>query len=309
VLHASQQERRQRREKLKATIDRIERHGLTEAPELIDLAAVVALIDQSLERGGDGGRSSRVMRQIGDLHDKSNGSFASEIACRKGCTFCCSLYVSALPPDIFAIADFIRANSSDLAADIARIESADAVTRGVDSRGRFENKASCALLVDSACSVYAARPTACRAMMSRSRQACENAHLGVSIDESAMIDGAFTIRNAYVEALLVNLNQRGLVVRTYELTHAILVALKDETAERRWYAGEDVFTGVGSDGPTTFDGDALFWQSLWNVAHGDPLPDGAPSERFPEWCRYDARLYSSAYITFAVCDGMTALVA
>lgn len=283
----SRQQRRQRLSKLATVVEKIERRGLPQAPELVELAAVVGMIDGILDRGPAAGRSSRVLKRIAGLQDKSNAnsSFDKDVACRKGCAFCCSLYVSALPPEIFAIADFIRQNATDLAAEIARIEAADAKTRGLDPHGRFMSKAFCALLVDGACSVYAVRPLVCRGVLSRSRAACESAYRGDVPDNADAIEQAAGIRSAYGEAFLAALHRRGLDLKGYELAHAVLVALKDERAEERWYAGDDVFAGVRADAPTIRAGDEAFWQSLWNVAHGEPIAPGPYAERFPAWCR------------------------
>jgi Fe-S-cluster containining protein len=283
----SRQERRRRLSRLGAVIEEIERRGLSPAPDLIELAAVVAMIDGTMDRAPPTGRSGRVLKRLAELQDRSNAnaSFQKEVACRKGCAFCCSLYVSALPPEIFAIADFIRGGAADLAAEIARIEAADANTRGLDPSCRFLAKSPCALLTDGACSVYTVRPMVCRGVLSRSREACESAYRGHAFDNRAEIEPAVAIRSAYGEAILVTLHRKGLDLRAYELAHAVLVALKDASAEGRWYAGADVFAGVAADAPAIRAGDELFWDSLWNAAHGEPVPPGPYAGRFPDWCR------------------------
>jgi hypothetical protein len=283
----SRQQRRQRLSKLAAVVEKIERRGLPQSPELVELAAVVSLIDGLLDRGPALGRSSRILARIADLQDKSNAnaSFRNDVACRKGCAFCCSLYVSALPPEIFAVADHIRRNAGDLPAEIARIAAADAKTRGLDPRGRFMSKAFCALLVDDACSVYAARPLVCRGVLSRSRASCESAYRGDAPDNADAIEEAADIRGAYGEAFLAALHRKGVALAGYELAHAVLVALEDERAEERWYAGEDVFAGVAADAPVVRAGDEALWHSLWSVAHGEPISPGPYAERFPAWCR------------------------
>lgn len=99
------------------------------------------------------------------------------------------------------------------------------------------------------------------------------------------IEQAADIRGAYGEAFLAALHRKGLALAGYELAHAVLVALADDSAEERWYAGENVFAGVATDAPVVRAGDEAFWHSLWNVAHGEPLPPGPYAERFPIWCR------------------------
>jgi hypothetical protein len=236
---------------------------------------------------GTPGSSARAVKRVLAVQDKTQAkaAFAKEAACRKGCAFCCSLYVSASAPQIFAIADHLRRTAPDLATEIARIETADHATRGRDGRARFLSKAFCAFLVDNACSIYPVRPSTCRGVLSRSVEACERAYRG-EVGDLQAIDEANVIRSACDEAFWAVLHKRGRRLEGYELAHAVLIALADTDAEARWHGGENVFAGVGTDalGDISAD-DALLWQSLWNVTHGEPVPAGRYRERFPDWCR------------------------
>lgn len=283
-MSASRQERRQRLKQLDKVITRLEQKGFSPTPDVIEVAALVAMIDE--EMGADGG-APRAVRRVLAVQDRTlaNAPYRTEVACRKGCGLCCSLYVSATAPQIFAIADHIRRTAPDLAADVARIEAADVRTRGLDGRGRFLNKAFCAFLVDNACSIYPVRPSACRGLLSRSLDACERAYRGEGENVGA-IDAANVVRTACDEAFWAVLHKRGFPLAGYELAHAVLVATADATAEARWHRGEDVFASVAADPITTVTAeDELFWESLWRVAHGEPVPPAAYRHRFPDWCR------------------------
>lgn len=280
---ASRQERRQRLARLAKVTERIERSGLSAKPELIELAAMVAIVDGALDASGG---SRRAVARVVAIQDKSNAAapFHGEVACRKGCTFCCSLNVSASAPQAFAVADHVRTNAPDLAAEIARIDEADRRTRGLDAHGRFLTKAFCAFLVDGACSVYPARPAVCRGALSRSAEACERAFRGeTSIDPN--IDGATVFRTACDEAFWAVLHQRGLRIAGYELAHAVLTALAEPDAEARWHQGEDIFASVRAEPLDVAPNDQAFWSALWAVAHGDAVPSGPHATRFPDWCR------------------------
>lgn len=282
----SRQQRRQRLNKLGSIIEKVERHGLPEVPQLVELAALVAMIDEAMSSNAPGS-SARAVKRMVAVQDRTNAnaSFRNEVACRKGCGLCCNLYVSATAPQIFTIADHIRRTAPDLAADVARIEVADARTRGLDGRGRFMNKAICAFLVDNVCSIYPVRPSACRGLLSRSLDACERAYSGEMDENVGAIDTANLIRNACDEAFWAVLHKRGFKLAGYELAHAVLVALADENAEARWYQGEDIFAPVAADPMTNVGAnDELLWHSLWNAGHGEPVPPGQYRERFPDWC-------------------------
>jgi hypothetical protein len=283
----TRQERRRRLAELAKVIDRIERSGLSHAPELVELAAMVAIVDEPMDRPA-AGASRRAVARIVAIQDKSNAAapFRGEVACRKGCTFCCSLSVSATAPQVFAVADHIRANARNLRAEIARIETADLRTRGLDGYGRFMRKAFCAFLVDDACSVYTARPSVCRGVLSRSVQACEQAFRGDTADNPAAIDAATVFRTACDEAFWAVLHKRGFRLAGYELAHAVLIALNEPDAEPRWHSGEDIFAAVRADAlPDIGPNDEAFWGALWAVAHGEAVVPGAYTARFPDWCR------------------------
>jgi Fe-S-cluster containining protein len=287
----SRAQRRQRLLALRKVVKSVEQRGVVPQPEFfamaIEMAAVVAMIDEAMESQPVPGRSSRVVDLIARLHDKSNwsGPTRKALACTKGCSFCCELYVSASAPQVFAIADFLREkHANDLSAAIQRIEEADVHTRGRDAHSRAEHRAFCPFLVNSLCSIYPVRPAVCRACCSLSVAACET-----RADVIPTPEYTEPVRRAYDTALGAALHGRGLVNQCYELAHAVVVALKEADAEVRWYAGEDVFAGVAIDQPGNVtssgaDLQALFWDSLWKVAHGQAPPRGPFVGKFPPWC-------------------------
>lgn len=97
------------------------------------------------------------------------------------------------------------------------------------------------------------------------------------------------LRGAYEQVLSAALWHWRLPAEHHELAHGVLVALRDEGADARWYDGEGVFAGVAIDradeamDPEMKRLEGKFWQTLWAVAHGDP-PGGVFAERFPDWC-------------------------
>jgi len=55
------------------------------------------------------------------------------------------------------------------------------------------------------------------------------------------------IRGAHNQAMWAALAVSDLPAHSYELNHALLVALENPGAERSWLAGEDVFADVSCD--------------------------------------------------------------
>jgi hypothetical protein len=268
----------------------VERQGVSHRPAPVEMAALVALVDGRLSKGGAAGRSLRAMALLGGLQDKSNDQAPGmdRVACKAGCYYCCDVYVSAQAPRIFAIADWLRANSPELDAEIARLAAADAAIRGQDVDARAAASLPCPFLDEGKCGIYPVRPAACRGLFSLSVEACVAGARGES-DEIPTPPHIHQLRGAYEQALSAVLYHWRLPAAHYELTHGVLVALTEKDAEARWYDGEDVFADVGTDRaddamePEMKRLEGKFWQTLWAVAHGDPAA-GPFADRFPDWC-------------------------
>jgi Fe-S-cluster containining protein len=258
--------------------------------QVIQSAALAALIDQRLGAKPLRGASAKILRLLNAIQDRTNSTSAQlmPVACRKGCALCCNIFVSASAPEIFAIADYVRANAQDLEAEIGRFRAAEAKTRGLDVKTRMDGEhVVCPLLVDSICSVYDARPSACRAFFSLSLSDCQRAEAGedVEIRKPAMpIRG----RAAVVQGLWTVLYARRLPNRNYELGHALAIALENPAAEEQWYAGVEVFSAVAIDR----DGENLMppgmaealWSFIWAISQGEVPARGQFEHAVPKWC-------------------------
>jgi hypothetical protein len=87
----------------------------------------------------------------------------AEIQCRDGCSFCCHQNVDVTIPE--AILVTLRlANDHDPRRD-AVLEAAE-LFKDLDDDARIATGRPCPLLVDRRCSVYEARPLACRSFTS-----------------------------------------------------------------------------------------------------------------------------------------------
>jgi len=172
-----------------------------------------------------------------------------QIECAKGCAFCCHVSVMALAPEIFLVANHTRQEYKNEADGVLeRISAADRDTRGLTSFERATRKLPCGLLRDNYCTVYSARPSACRGFTSTSVRTCERGFNGEAVQIPT--PEVWTIlRSAHKQALWAALAAAELPADSYELNQAICVALETQDAERRWLAGEDVFAGVARQQP------------------------------------------------------------
>jgi Fe-S-cluster containining protein len=97
-------------------------------------------------------------------------------ACRAGCSACCHQLVLCTAPEALLIADHLRATltASTLEATLARLGTQATAATGLSFLGYSQAQIACAFLDGAgACSIYAVRPMACRALKSFSAAACE----------------------------------------------------------------------------------------------------------------------------------------
>jgi hypothetical protein len=272
--------RHQRRARLKESVDRVARYGidLDDDPtrQMWSMIGLTRVLIDILEGRGPNRASDAAKRahEFFELSLKRNPS-SQKIECAKGCGFCCHLRVSAMAPEVFHVADFVRRQfAGQLDRVIGEVRAADRNSRGLTARDRPLRKFPCGLLVANACSVYLARPSACRGLTSISVNICERGYNGeeVQVQTPAVW---IEIRQAHNQAMWAALTALALPADSYELNHAMLVALETPNAESRWLNGEDVFAAVSRD--RLFEGeDAPRKQRLIDI-----LLAGATAKDFP----------------------------
>lgn len=175
--------------------------------------------------------------QVDSLVTKIKQKPGVKFDCKKGCNYCCTLRIEAVPPEVFLIARHLRTlPSASLKELIAKLEEHSKSALGVLMEEFF---LQCPLLEGGACSIYSIRPVMCRKYCSLDVAECmkpdvsapENGELVAKA--SALIYGS---TEAYGRARLPN--------RSHELGQALLLALTDGTIEQRWYSGESVFEPI-----------------------------------------------------------------
>jgi hypothetical protein len=170
-------------------------------------------------------------------------------ACSKGCSYCCHQIVGVRVDEAVSIANFLRAmlTAEDLAQAIADIEAKVERVRGLLVDDYVRQQIPCAFLgADGACSIYRARPLACRAWHSLDAAECKNVFdcaagantVPVSIDRLA---NGGAIRSGVVDALAAT---KAPPTKSYEIHAAVLIALQEATAAERWCRGDDAFASA-----------------------------------------------------------------
>ncbi len=163
--------------------------------------------------------------------------------CTKGCATCCSVRVVATAPEVFLVARYLQATDAQLRSqglDIRqRLADADEMTRNCSEEERVALRQRCPYIHKGACVIYPVRPLACRSHISYSQKACVDAAAG-HVDEVPFSDVHMSVRSLVQNAMQSALRCASFPWATYELNHALSIALAHEDAERAWLASEDV---------------------------------------------------------------------
>jgi Fe-S-cluster containining protein len=163
-------------------------------------------------------------------------------ACKKGCSFCCNMHVAVTIPELLVALELVRRTQS-VAQREALAKKASEAAKAVRGKTVLEYPIQpCAFLAeDGSCSVYVARPLACRGTHSFDVDACRRVY-EANVDEVtdrrpsivALADGA-------TDALRDALAALQLDAAAYELNQALDIALNDPTSTARWRRGERAF--------------------------------------------------------------------
>lgn len=166
------------------------------------------------------------------------------VACKKGCSHCCHIRVSASAPEILFTAKIIRQRGAGLAA---RVEAAHLHTKDYDIQARARHPHPCPLLENDACSIYELRPLTCRFAASADAAICARSYRNLSGENIPTPLLNLRGSNAYAVAVAAALKRAGLPYHAYELNAGLARALANDNAEAAWLAGEDIFSDVARD--------------------------------------------------------------
>ena len=167
-------------------------------------------------------------------------------ACGAGCDHCCHLPVEANAVEVMTLVQHLleTRDEAGLAALRAALRAHVAVVEATPAAERIALRQPCPLLVDHRCSVYEARPLACRAFHSADAEGCatalktENARVGFRFPDKRR----FAIASQASALLVDGARGVGRDTASYNLGQALAIALEspDET-QARWDRGEAVF--------------------------------------------------------------------
>ena len=166
------------------------------------------------------------------------GQKGLKLACREGCSLCCSLRVDVFAHEVFLIARHIRSHFSDgeIAAVLDRLAAHAAIVMPLTPFEHATRNTVCPLLQDGSCTVYAVRPHSCRRHHSQDFAACQfTFDHPTDIETPAAHDR--DLFRALTEAMRENISAYadiGYDATFYELGTALKEALSDPSSWSRW---------------------------------------------------------------------------
>jgi Fe-S-cluster containining protein len=176
-----------------------------------------------------------------------------EIDCRAGCSACCHLPVVATIPEAILVAQAV-ALSGDAERVAIILETAEAFA-GLGNGPRIQTGRPCAMLsAEKTCTVYAARPIACRSFMAADAKRCHtalaNALSGTGDDSMEWHIVPQFVGRAHKAGIRGICKDLGLQDDSVDLVQGVAAILRDPPMIERWAAGERVFTGFIADAPS-----------------------------------------------------------
>lgn len=131
--------------------------------EAVDLEQLWKLMDE-------------LLTECSKLTDRLASNSTVSVECSVGCNHCCHQPVGITVPEALQIYAYLQQNRSEEELNALRLELRERseAIRGLSTTQRYSPDHPCPLLKDGSCSVYSARPLACRGMNSLDRADCES---------------------------------------------------------------------------------------------------------------------------------------
>lgn len=176
-------------------------------------------------------------------YDSAPAAARAAVACRAGCGTCCHVPVGVQAHEVLLAAEFIQTHFSpaDLEAVIAGTAAHRAAFADRSMNERAAMKRPCVLLRDGSCTIYEARPEACRSHHSRNLDGCRS-NLESGVDT---VDVLIPEIRARMFAVMLAIDQAGAEAgfdgRAYDFGSALHEALTDSLCAVRWMRREPAF--------------------------------------------------------------------
>ena len=185
-------------------------------------------------------------RRVDEVLETSIAGRGVKVACERGCSYCCHLRVEVQPVEAFTLAAWLRrtTTAARLGEVVAKLRANVEKSRTLGAEARKRTTLACALLgEDGACTAYEARPAQCRRYHSTSVDPCRDFYNDPSRDtiESGLDDAIAHNADVIITQARHALRDAGLDDSPADMNVALLEALENPKAWRRWRSGKKAF--------------------------------------------------------------------
>lgn len=188
---------------------------------------------------------------LGSARKEFDRAFASapdaakqSVACRSGCDACCHVPVGVQAHEVLIAAQYVQTHFSpaDLDEVIARAANHRSAFAGRSNAERTALRTPCVLLRDGACSIYEARPEACRSHHSHNAAACRTNLESGREDIDVYIAGVRGRMFAVMLAIDQAAAEAGFDGQAYDFGSALHEALTNSLCAVRWVQRQPAFS-------------------------------------------------------------------
>lgn len=155
-----------------------------------------------------------------------------KVACQKGCHWCCHQAVYANSYELHFLSEKIKSRHSALKiSEWAQAADAKlAVTSKMSEKELANYKSPCPLLENGACSVYEARPMACRIYLSTKLETCLEFyhHPENELNYPALIELPLRAGRMMNEGFMAALKEHGIETAEFRLEQGLSIVLKND---------------------------------------------------------------------------------
>jgi Fe-S-cluster containining protein len=171
------------------------------------------------------------------------------IACKAGCSFCCSLYVSATASELLLIEAYIAAlPRAARVAVTTKVTEAFPRAQGKTMKARDRARVPCPMLTEQGlCGIYPVRPLTCRSYVSFDLPGCQADAKRPGTGTQVIRSGSLVkVRSSLFDQLITKERDRGFAVHSYELIQGLHSLLTRPTAVEDMCRGIDALADARS---------------------------------------------------------------
>lgn len=154
-----------------------------------------------------------------------------QVACHNGCHWCCHQAVYANSYELHFLSEQVKKNftEKELSSLISLTEVKYAQTAVLTEKEILKFKSPCPLLKNGSCSIYSARPMACRIYLSTKIESCLEFYQHPENDENfpALIDFPLRAGRMMNEGFRAALKEFGIETAEFRLEEGLRIVLKN----------------------------------------------------------------------------------